>query len=398
MSVDATAGDVAGRLSGVLGEQVVREVAAAGRIEVLRLVRRRVHRRSRSTSVMFEVSLRAPDGTMREARTVVHHDRADLPATATVVPSEVGPLAVWSFPDDPFLPGLTSAVDPARVTELLASLGRPHEEVAITTRAYRPARRAVLQATAGRGAQRGDQVFLKLLAGDRVGVVAEVHRRVVEADLPAPRPLGVADDLGLLVLEALPGRTLRRAVTDRSALPTPVGLVELSARLGEVALPSDRDPVAQADPRRHVPRLAAAFPERATLLGDLAGEAARLEGPRTTVHADLQPRQLLVDERGGLVGLLDLDGAGRGHLASDAGNLVTMLAATVDRYPGLTVEVAALAEAVAAAYRPLVGVRDLDRARAAAWLHLAVGSLRHGTTTSRDLARRRIERAADVLA
>src|SRR5690606_11855324 len=103
-------------------------------------------------------------------------------------------------------------------------------------RAYRPARRAVVEATGRRG-----RLFLKVVRPERVEALHDLHRSLAE-HLPVPDSLGWSDR-GVLVMTALPGLTLREALRS-SHQPTPPP-AEVEALLDR--LPSE---LASAPPRR----------------------------------------------------------------------------------------------------------------------------------------------------
>jgi hypothetical protein len=63
-------------------------------------------------------------------------------------------IAVWRFPHDPYLPGLATAFDPAAVARLLRGYRLGDQQVRLTVRAYRPRRRAVIEASSQRRSPR----------------------------------------------------------------------------------------------------------------------------------------------------------------------------------------------------------------------------------------------------
>jgi hypothetical protein len=367
------------------------------------LVLRRVHRRRRSASLAYDARIRSADATatpeVLATTVVVHVDEEPLPADALVLDTEQGAVAVWAYPNDPFLPGLASVGDATRAGELLADLGRPDADVEVVVRAYRPARRAVLELIAGRGADRRAQAFVKVLPAARIDPLARVHEDLAMHGLVVPRVLGTSAAQGLLVLEALPGATMRRTLIADDPIPAPTDLVALSRRLATADLRAGRDPRVAADPGRFVARLSRRLPDRAAQVRAVA--AAARPDPITgsdpvIVHGDLQPRQLLVRE-GRLSGVLDLDGAGPGAIADDAGNLITHLEAILDRQPQAEPQVRACTEALVGCYLDVVTASALARARAATWLGLATGALRHARPDARELAARRVDRAAALV-
>src|SRR5690606_31545657 len=129
-----------------------------------------------------------------------------LPEGAAVLRSELGEVAAWPVAGDPALPGLSAALDPQAVREMLAPLGVPRGPVALRLRAYRPGRRAVVEATMG-----GHRFFVKVLRPSRIEALQLWHR-ALEGILPVPASHGWSSDLGLVVLEARRGTTVREAL------------------------------------------------------------------------------------------------------------------------------------------------------------------------------------------
>jgi hypothetical protein len=385
-------------LAGTGGRELLRTAAAHAGAGLVRAQLRSVHHRARrSVSHVFAATL-AVEEAEREVLLVAHVDRRPLPDGAFALASDGIPVAVWRFPHDPYLPGLPSAIAPARVRELLDTLDGPPGTVHLRTRAYRPSRRAVVEVTVHGPDAVGRILYLKVLAGDRAAELAEVHRQLTP-HVPVPKVIGLAAGQGILALQALEGRTLRSALVEGHPLPEPAELVALSERLAASGLVSRRDPRGFADPTRHVPSLARLAPDRAGVVGEVARAAVGGDpGPLVPVHGDLHDGQLLLSAEGRITGLLDVDGAGAGHLAQDAGTLVAHLAVVGEVWPEVTDRAETYAAAVADGYRPLVGADALARATAAAWLGLATGPHRAQDEGWETTTRARIDRAARALA
>lgn len=327
---------------------------------------------------------------------MAHLDERGFPPGSFVLTRAGVDVAVWRFPHDPYLPGLPSAVHPARVRELLDGLAGPPGNVGLRTRAYRPSRRAVVEVTLDTGGQAGRILYLKVLAGERATELADLHRQLVD-HVPVPRVIGVARAQGILALEALAGPTLRTALVEGGSLPAPGSLVELSQRFAASGLVGRREPRRFADPTRHVELLARLAPDRAEAIRGVASDAAAVEGPVVPVHGDLHDGQLLL--AGELVtGLLDVDGTGSGLLAQDAGNLVAHIAVIGELWPDVGERVESYAADVADAYRAVVGAAALASATAGAWLALASGPHRAQDADWPATTRQRIDRAVAELA
>lgn len=379
------------------GERELFEVAcAAAGTQLAGLRLRSIHHRpGRSVSRVHEATLEV-DGEHREVLLVAHVDARGLPEGAFALRRDAAEVAVWRFPHDPYLPGLPSAIDPGRMRELLDRLGAPDGEVRLHTRAYRPSRRGVVEVRLEGGAASGHVLYLKVLAGERASELAGLHR-LLAPYAPVPRVVGVSAAQGILAMEALPGLTLTTALVQGAPLPDPDALVALSTRVAASGVDGRRDPRAFADPVRHVAALVELVPERAQELTRVAAAAAAVDAPRVGVHGDLHGGQLLLDDAGAIVGLLDVDGAGQGLLAHDAGNLVAHLEVLGEVHPHAAERARSYAAEVAAAYRPLVGADALARATAAAWIALATGPHRSQDLDWRERTNARLDHATALV-
>lgn len=377
----------------VAGLEVVRAALAAADLELVASRLDSVHHRvGRSRSVLWSTTVRDGDGRPHDLAVVTHVDRREVPdGPVTVTLTDGTPVAVWRFPNDPFLPGLPSATSPARVRELLDDLHAEPGDVGLAIRAYRPARRAVVEVTVD-GPRAGRVLYLKVLAGRRAERLGRVHRELAEV-APVPEVVGVAATQGILAIRALPGRTLRSAVVDDVALPAPDVLVRLSEDLARAPLSDGGDPSRFADPTRHVDSLGELLPDLRPQLEEVAEVVRAVGGPRATVHGDLHEAQLLV-EGGELVGVLDVDGAGTGWLAQDAGSLVAHLEVLGEVWPHADRRATRYADEVARAYARLVDPRDLARGAAGAWLGLATGPYRVQDAGWERFTRIRVAKAA----
>jgi hypothetical protein len=350
------------------------------------------HRVGRSLSALYAAQASTPQGGPRDLAVVAHVDRLPVPAGPVEVAVGDVPVSVWRFPDDPFLPGLPAATSAARVRELLDQLGVGPGEVELEVRSYRPSRRAVIEVSVRGPGPEGRVLYLKVLAGDRATRLATVHRELQAAGVPVPVLVGVAPEQGLLAIRALGGATLRSALAGGRVVPPPGSLVAVSQRIAAAPLSAGGHPALFADPTRHVTSLAGLVPDRATDLERVAAVARGVGGRWVPVHGDLHDAQLLVDgDR--VVGVLDVDGAGEGWLAQDAGSLVAHLEAVGEVWPRVDARARAYAADVADAYARLVDPRDLARGVAAAWLGLATGPYRVQDAGWERFTRHRIDRA-----
>ena len=374
-------------------------LSAAAQAAGARLVTNRVrsiHQRpKRSRSVLHEAVIEV-EGQRSDVLLVTHVDLRGYPADAFVLTAGELQVAVWRFPFDPYLPGLAPAISAVRVRELLDQLGAAPGSVSLRTRAYRPTRRAVVEVRVA-GPVSGRVLYLKVLPQARARSVARRHRHLSAAGLPVPRLVGLAERQGIVAIEALGGQTLSEALRTEAPVPRPEALLELSARFATSGVKGSRDPRAFADPVRHVALLSELLPHRGQEIDELARAAADLAGDLVGVHGDLHPGQLLLGSDGTITGVLDVDGAGQGYLAHDAGNLIAHLGATGDLHPRSRERIGVYAGEVEAAYAEVVGAVPLARATAAAWLGLATSAHRAQEPSWREQVEQRVDRAAQLL-
>ncbi|MGI5939790.1 MAG: hypothetical protein ACOX8V_03745 [Thermoleophilia bacterium] len=248
-----------------------------------------------------------------------------IPKGAVVAESFGAKVGAWLLPHDPALPGLAAALDPRTAGQLLHTLGLSSEQVSTRLRAYRPTRRAVVEVQA----QDGSHVYLKLVRPDEVGRLHEHHSNL-PAGFPAPSTLGLDPALGLVVLSAMPGVTLREALENPSVeLPA---LDDIDALLGQIPI-SDEDEVS-ASPIEQLPALtkllARLIPDERERLKDMVDRVGKDTIPADTpVHGDFYEAQLLVD-RGRITAVLDIDTKGWGRRGDDPSVMLGHLAVLQD--------------------------------------------------------------------
>jgi aminoglycoside phosphotransferase len=352
------------------------------------------HQPNRSTVVQYRAGMRWSTGdTTSETFVAATGDRVPGQGAAIFDDGSTR-VAVWRWPQDPFLPGLSDALDAAKVGSLLDDLGIDGGVVRLRTRAYRPGRRAVVEAAGRQG-----RLFLKVVRADRIEALHDRHRSLARS-LPVPESLGWSDG-GLLVLTALPGETLRGALrSSRHPAPAPEAIVSLLDRLpAELAEePRRRDLLSSA--RHHGEIIAATVPGATdrleAVLDALANADDEDPGPVTAAHGDLYEAQLLVD-RGRLTGLLDIDTAGSGLRVDDLANFcahLSVLAQMSDR-PRQIRRFGAALLTHAEGHHPRAVLR---RRIAAAVVGLATGPFRVMETGWASNTVRRLDLAADWLA
>jgi len=255
-----------------------------------------------------------------------------VPEGTFLVESGQTRIAMWRFPNDPFLPGLPLATDSGRTSELLTRLGAPTDQVRIRTRAYRATRRAVVEAAGVAGT-----VYMKVLRLNRIAALQQRHVHLAP-HLPIPHSLGWSRRHGILAMQALGGTTLRQALEGGALdLPSPQALISLLDQF-PVARP-EMPGVAGARERAsdHAKLLRAVLPTAAGAVDAILSRVSVGAGDDApvAVHGDFHSSQVLID-RGNIVGLVDVDTAGVGHRGDDLANMIGQLAtlALISKQPG----------------------------------------------------------------
>ena len=255
---------------------------------------------------------------------------ADASSVLTRDPRTGQQLAVWAYPADPMLPALAGVTYPDRVEESLAALGIPVTEPTLAVAAYRPGKRAVVRLDSPE-----TTLFLKVVRPDRVGPIVALHAAFRAQGLPVPAVLASRSD-GLLVLERVPGVPAGQRVLDLADDPRFVAqVVDLGVRTARVDVTTSAQSDALDHGAWHRATLRGALPERAVEIDGLYDEIDRRRASwtgdvRRVIHGDLHLEQLFVHpaEPWRVTGLLDIDTAGLGHPARDAGALIAHLVVT----------------------------------------------------------------------
>lgn len=353
------------------------------------------HQPGRGTTVGYRARVRWPHRQVTDERFAACSlgDPDQAPAGALVLDDGADRVAVWRFPYDPDLPALAAAYDETAVADLLRDMGLRAGRVRLRLRAYRPRRRAVVEAVGT-----GGRLFLKVVRPSRAQAIHERHRLLVASGVPAPQSLGWTPS-GLIVLEPLAGRTLRQAIR--------AGVRDLPAADAVLAV-LDRLPEQLADgPRRdswlrRVPHygavLGTALPAVADHAGTLSGAitAEAGTGPVVATHGDLYESQFLV-RRGRICGLLDIDTVGPGERLDDLACLLGHLSvlAQIDR--GRAAAISRLGARYLARFEQTVDPADLRYRVAAVVMSLATGPHRVQEPGWPAATRRRLERAEQWL-
>lgn len=249
-------------------------------------------------------------------RTVVAQAGGTLPSTGAVIASDESiRIALWIYPQDPWLPGLAHLFDPDRLARLLDQLGVGEAVTAVAARSYRPGRRAVVEI-----ATPTHRMFAKVVRPQRVEELQALHRTM--AGLPVPRSVGWSPEGGLVILDALEGLPLFAA--GATAGLEPAALSALLDRLPAWPRPV-LSPVSRAG--EHARLLSLLSPPHAALLSRVVAAVGQTPGgPEVPVHGDLHAAQILVGPDGQLA-LVDIDSAGLGRRADDLAGLLAHLEA-----------------------------------------------------------------------
>ena len=358
--------------------------ALEGIAEVVRWRRSQVrHVPGRQLVVRYAVEVRWPDA--RESVETVVAEQADGPAPEGVAVL-VGPsgrqIWLWRYPFDPHLPGLAPAAHPHRVAELLDRLGIGVGPVRVLPLTYRPSRRAVLEVVrAGRGGGGDHRLFVKVLPRTRAARVAQVHEDVARA-VRVPRVLAADLDAGTLVLDEVPGDSLRTLLCDPHAvLPEPRALAAIHSRLATVATSLERPPSRPFDVTRGADAIRAMLPSEADRI-DRVAEAAHTavdgggegDSALVTVHGDLHEAQVLVGPDGRL-GIVDLDGTGPGRLVVDVATMLAHLHLLARWHPTTALRTHRFAEAYLREVATLVDPARARRRAAGVMLGLAAAAV-----------------------
>lgn len=309
-----------------------------------------------------------------------------LPDGVTVIGSEELQVGVWTASTDPLLPGMRTAMNPAAVSALFESCGLGGGEVELRLLSYRPLRRGVVEASGSLG-----RLYLKVVPPAKVEALHERHRLLAGAGVPAPRSLGWSSD-GLLVLDALPGVALRSVLRSGGPLPDPAELLRLLDRLPVALLDAPRRSSWLERSEYYARTVGGVVPELAVAATELAAVivAESQVGPVVPVHSDFYEAQVLVDGRGAVTGLLDVDTAGPGDRLDDLACLVGHLSVLAQVLPCHALAIGAYADHCLSTFGRRVDPRQLRLRIASVVLSLATGPHRVQEAGWRQATRERL--------
>jgi hypothetical protein len=353
-------------LTGVEAGHLLDAAASAAGARVGRWRAGEVTPRRRGVGVRYHAEVVWPDG--RTTTETLGACTGDLPEGALVLDGGDVRVAVWMLPHDPRLPGLAAALDEARVAGLLDDLGLGKGPVRLALRAYRPGRRAVVEATTPSG-----RLFLKVVRPDRVEDLHRRHRTLIDAGVPVPPSAGFSTD-GLVVLGALPGSTLRDALGTGRRLPSGEAVDELLDRLPTSAADPTPRPSWLDRVGHYAAITARVVPECSARLGAVVDSVRDrgATGPVVPVHGDLYDSQLIV-EGGRITGLLDVDTLRLGDRIDDQACLLGHLSALAHHDPSRARAIRAAGAAFLSSFERRVDPEALRLRTAAVVVSLSTG-------------------------
>jgi aminoglycoside phosphotransferase (APT) family kinase protein len=272
----------------------------------------------------------------------------DLPDEGDSARPVVEPgVRLCRFPDDPDLPGLSDAADPATLRDALRDAlpgGAPILRCRVDLVRYRPAKRATLavevRSASGPAARRAQRFVVKSYHDDAKATAVAAEAVLLDATADPEAPLRFAPvhahlpGLSLVVQRHVTGVRLDEAVRLPGAAPV------RALRQAAVALAAlHRQPVVSRRTRavdaemvrflargRRVaevdPATGAALVQLATRLAATAQDVPA--GDVRLVHGDCKPSQFLLRGEREVV-LLDLDSCGRADPAGDVGTFLATL-------------------------------------------------------------------------
>ncbi len=354
--------------------------AAAGTLRHAR-VSQVQYRPGHELVVRYRCDINWQDGRQHDDTLLAATTRSGpLPGTLSLVAETAAgslEVSVWRYPFDPLVVGLPIAVTASRLAPLFASTLQAPVKVEVV--AYRPTERAVMRVQDSTGRT----VYVKAVRPEVVRSLVERHGQLRRAGLPVPEVLDADVDLGLVVLAELPGPTFRdRIKGGLPGWPEPETLLELTKRLAGV--PASTLPVVAGrvrDAVSHARLLETVVPEATPLLQGLVDSftaalpAVDARSGRV-IHGDLHEGQMMTDDRGAIVGLLDIDDLGLGDPLDD---LATLIAHTRFRAMGAGAtgdRVRRYSDQLRAAFVQHVDAAELDIAVAAVLVGLATGPFR----------------------
>jgi hypothetical protein len=354
----------------------------------------------------YQLETRDPEGRTERRLVFVEPGRSGVqaPGVLTIpVDGSSDVVTVWLYPSDPALPALRTVTDVASAASVLASLKIAASPTAVKVVSYRPGRRAVVRVDSA--AQR---LFLKVVEPGKAEAISERHELFRQSGLPVPRLLGWSAEgvVGMSGLSGVEAQSVIGRIEDHAAFLNQLEF--LCSLLAAVPAVNTARPSLFFRLDWYLDRLGARLPadlSRIEHVGiEIAAKGAEGFGFQftpVTIHGDLHLGQLFVDpvNPSEISGLLDIDTAGVGDPADDAGAFyahVTALGESMNDAHSAA-RCYALAEAWRARWRRNRNAGFEARASAIAATHLLGHALRPRGVDPQAASRRLLERAHDIV-
>jgi len=294
----------------------------------------------------------------------------------------------WVFPFDPYLPGLSRALSIEGARAIAETVVGYPCSVRSSVVVYRPTKRAVVRyLVRPRGRARGESqvLYLKVVRPDDGVRAADSAEALAGLDHRFVLPVSALEP-GILIFREVAGSNLRDLLLDRRSTPKLPSLdaiwnvAETLADLEPSAHKRGATPLQRLESARRV--LHSTVPHLTHRLDTLEHRIRhRSEGTAETLsvtHGDLHEGQFLIDDSGGISGVLDLDDVGVGDLAMDAANMAAHLLVLTESWPWATVRLEAYRDSWidSIGKEERIASSDLRAREAIALLQLATGPFR----------------------
>jgi hypothetical protein len=360
----------------------------------------------------YQLELRGPAGETESRLVFIEPglESAFAPGVMTIpVGGSAAVVAVWLYPSDPALPALRTVTDPVSTAAVLEGLGIRSAPTEVAVVSYRPGRRAVIRVDIQHpGDIGGSRLFLKVVEPGKAESIAERHELFRSSGLPVPRPLGWSGD-GVIAMSGLPGIEAQSAVdriVDQSAFLDQLEF--LCTLLEAVPAVNTARPSLYNRLDWYLERLSERLPDDTARMLEVGAAIARrgaegygFEYTPVTIHGDLHLGQLFIDPEAPseIAGMLDIDTAGVGDPADDAGafyaHLVALAESTDD--PASAAGSLRLADAWLSRWPRNRNAGFDARARAIAATHLLGHALQPKAEDQAAASRRLLERANAIV-